>query len=102
MANENLRDLLLCHKGHDNPITAREIALALGLPTRNTQFAVRQMITAVMQDHGIPICSNSRGFFVAETADELLKYERTLIARQRAIRKRQILVSENFSNWCLK
>lgn len=75
-------------------MTARDIAIAVGFPTKGTQVEVRKAITELIEIQGQPIISVGKGFtftnkkgMVSTYADNLENRKQGLERRIKAVRK---------------
>jgi hypothetical protein len=68
---------------------ARFIADALGLSRGRTAEFIREL-ARLANANGIPVCSCSKGFFLAETQGELDDYVANLFSREHGLRCRII------------
>lgn len=74
------------HKG--TYLTAKELAKRAGYPEKGTQVTLRKDITTLIESAGIPIISNTQGFKLATTQQELEYYKTLLEVRMRGLQKR--------------
>lgn len=72
------RLLAFIPEGEDNAISMYALSSFLGLSERQT----RKIVELARLDGNV-ICSNDSGYFVPETVEELLRYERRVRARIR-------------------
>ena len=63
-----------------------------------TSYTTRRLIEEVMDDTGLPIASNSKGYFIIETTDEYWDYIDNLNSRIKGIEKRIGIVTHAFDN----
>ena len=98
---EQVKNILLDHKGSDNAITSTDIDLQLGgLDYDSTNRTVRRYIEELLYE-GMPIGSCSKGYYVITSKDELDTYINNLSARIKGIQDRQISLIENFGKYLL-
>lgn len=76
------------HRGHQNAITARELADYMEIPERKVRLIIRELIA-----DGVPIASsteNMKGYFIIETRAEADTYAQSLRNRliEDALRRR--------------
>ena len=60
--------LKLYGRGKDNAITSKTIEITFGM----TGFALRRAIN-ILRSEGVPICSGRRGYYYAETYDDIFE-----------------------------
>lgn len=79
-------------EGRKNAITAKDIALKVGLPSANSQVTVRSFITELIIEDGALIASSTKkpaGFFKIASEDELTEYIASLENRIKEIENRK-------------
>ena len=69
--------------------SARQIAQAVGLPTKDTCVSVRKAITELVTFDGEPIISTGKGFLLATTVEQLDRYDQSLDLRVQGIMRRR-------------
>ena len=69
--------------------SARQIAKAVGLPTKDTCVQVRQAITELVTFDSEPIVATGKGFLLADTTSQLDHYDRVLDQRIQGIMRRR-------------
>jgi biotin operon repressor len=74
---ERIWEVIRLHRGKDNAVTGKQIAEWTGL---EYDF-IRSVISHLVNDHGYLIASNSRGYFIPETAEEIFEATRSLRRR---------------------
>lgn len=79
--------------GREKAKTADELADQIGTPQERTQLPIRELAEKANQE-GFPVCSCSRGFFLADSREDLLIYSRSLAHRALALLERSVTVSE--------
>jgi ABC-type uncharacterized transport system ATPase subunit len=97
---ERAKEILLDHRGADDPITSRELSERLtdadevgSFP--ETRFLVRNI---VLEDQ-IPVASTQNGYFVIEHEQELEEYVDNLEQRILGISERKFAVQRAANEW---
>lgn len=76
---ERIWEAIRLYRGRDNAVTGKQIAEWTGL---EYDF-IRSVISHLVNDHNYLIASNSKGYYVPETAEEI--FEATKSLRRRGI-----------------
>ncbi len=76
-------------RGKQNAKTTDQIARAVGLRLTTENTKVRDAIRRLVFEEHIPIVGSSRGYFVAQSADEVKSAARSLQRRKRKIAQRE-------------
>jgi hypothetical protein len=86
-------------KGKENAISAKNLAISLGLPSNNQQVILRKIIKIAIEEDGELIGSTTstpQGFFWIENKEELISYLDSLENRiKKTINRRNSLIE----NW---
>lgn len=98
-AKEQVKELLLDHRGADNPITSREISNKLKKSEVGSFPETRELIREIVLEDEIPIASSSNGYYVIETEQELKDYIDQLEQRILGISERRFAVHKAANNW---
>lgn len=77
---QQIREILQCHKGQDNPITSSRI----GFFTRLEPRTIRKIIHELRLE-GELICSDGDGYYLPETVEEARRSMATFSARFKAM-----------------
>ena len=96
---QEVKDILLDHRGADDPITSREINEELDLDSVGSFPNTRAVIRDIVIHDEIPIAGSSMGYYVIETEDELRDYVDQLDRRARNIMERRIAVLKAAEEW---
>lgn len=96
---DEVRELLLEHRGSDNPITSREINEIVGLDDIGSFPSTRAVIREIVMEDRIPIAGSSQGYYVIETEDELEDYIENLENRITNIAERRYGVLRAVRDW---
>ena len=96
---EKMRDVLLAHRGKDNAIAAIEISSMLGLPLEATQSTCRKLIHKTANFYHLPLFSSKKGFYIAQTKEELREYNENIQQRINGMIHNRDVVNANFKKW---
>lgn len=96
---EEVKDLLLEHRGADDPITSREINAHVNLDSVGSFPSTRAVVREIVMEDEIPIAGSSNGYYVIETEDELEGYLENLENRITNIAERRYGVLKAVSEW---
>lgn len=86
---EEVKDIILDHRGSDNQISSREINDQIGVDDIGSFPTTRAIIRELILEDNIPIASGGNGYFVIETEDELKDYINSLESRMLSIADRK-------------
>jgi hypothetical protein len=98
-ARERVKELLLAHRGADNPITSREINDEIDEDTVGSFPETRMLVRDIIVEDGIPIASSNDGYYVVETEQELFEYIDNLDSRILSIADRKAAVLSAADDW---
>ena len=93
---EKIRDILSYHKGAENKITSREIASLLGIVEDATTSSTRALLLKAAEKYELPLAADADGYYILDTEEEFLRYDRNLQRRISGIEKRRKIIEENF------
>lgn len=79
--HEQIRDILLQHRGKFNAITSKEISRMMGFPMEDTQSKSRKTIRETIEMFGLPVISCNKGYYIAETDEEMEEYNSNIQRR---------------------
>lgn len=94
--HEKIRDVLLQHRGKNNAITSKEISSIMGFPMEDTQAKSRKEIHKTAEIYNLPLLSCGRGFYIANSQQELNEYNQNIDDRINGMEKTRQTVNENF------
>lgn len=94
--DEKIKDILLQHRGKSNAITSKKISESMGFPMEDTQAVCRNAIHKTAIKYGLPLLSCNKGFYIAETEQELDEYNKNIDKRIREMDCNRNIVNENF------
>ena len=95
---DKLKEILLQHKGKANAITSKEISRKMGFPMEDTQSVSRKAIWKTAKHFGLPLISCNKGYFIAETDDEITEYKSSIQNRIDGMKKREKEPSKTIRN----
>lgn len=87
-------EILVEHRGQDNPITSGEIAGRTGLDTLDSTPRTRGVIRRLECEHDFPVASGGTGYYLIEEHGEVRDYLQNLESRKQGIKKRQEAVKD--------
>lgn len=96
---ERVREILLNHRGADNPVSSREINDEIGVDSIGSFPSTRAIIRELVLDDKIPIASSNQGYYVVETEDELAEYIENLSTRIDSIAERRFAIQRAAKEW---
>lgn len=97
--SEKIKNILLDHRGRKNAIAAKRISEAMNFPMEDTQAVSRQAIWDTAAEYGLPVISCNKGYFIAETDEEMAAYNANYEKRIKGMKKTQAMANENFERW---
>lgn len=97
--SEKIKDILMEHRGRKNAIAAKRISEAMGFPMEDTQSVSRQAIWDTAEEYGLPLISCNKGYFIAQTDEEMEDYNANYEKRISGMRKTQKMANENYARW---
>ncbi|MCL9818392.1 hypothetical protein [Natronocalculus amylovorans] len=95
---DQIREMLLDHRGSDNPISSREISDELGIDEVESFPVTRGLIKEILKEDKIPVAGYSQGYFVIETEEELEDYLDNLDSRAMNTIQRKYLIKNAASD----
>ncbi len=93
---EQVKDILLRHKGRANRITSAQIANLLGIIEDDTHAGTRAIILETAEIYGLPLAADSGGYYIIETQEEYDSYMNNLDSRQKGIERRKEIITKNY------
>lgn len=82
-------EILVEHRGSDNPITSGEIADRTGLDTLDSTPRTRGVIRKLECEYDFPVASGGTGYYLVQEHGEVRDYLQNLESRKQGIKKRQ-------------
>lgn len=82
-------EILVDHRGEDNPITSREIADETGLDSLDSTPCTRGVLRRLECEHDLPIASSNKGYYLIEEHGEARDYLQNLESRKQGIEQRK-------------
>ena len=96
---ERVYDYMRGRLGEHNAVTANIIERECGVPHTNGNSTLRRIISMVCDKYDIPIISNTNGYFVASTREELMDYLLNLELRIKGIIERKDMLKRAFESY---
>ena len=97
--SEKIKDILMDHRGKKNAIASKRISEAMGFPMEDTQAVSRQAIWSTAEEYGLPLVSCNRGYFIAETDDEIEEYNKNIQKRIYGMEKTRKKANQYYKEW---
>ena len=97
--SEKIKDILMDHSGKKNAIASKRISEAMGFPMEDTQSVSRQAIWSTAEEYGLPLVSCNKGYFIAETDDEIEAYNQNIQKRITGMEKTREMANQNYKRW---
>ncbi len=94
--HKKIKDILEQHCGKENAIASHYISEIMGYPMEDTQAVGRKEIHETAEEYDLPLLSCSKGFYLAETEDELAEYNENIDSRILEMDRKRKLVNESF------
>ena len=94
-----IKEILLDHKGKQNPISAGKIGKALNIPENDTVATTRSLITKLIKRTHLPIGSSENGYYIMQTEEELNDVMQDLNGRILGIYERINKLISNFNEY---
>ena len=98
-ARERVKEILLEHRGADDPISSREISEILDKREVGSFPETRMLIRDIMLEDQIPVASSNSGYYVIETEEELKDYVDQLESRILGMSERKYAVQRAANEW---
>lgn len=93
---KKINEILSQHRGKTNAITSKKISASMGFPMEDTQAVSRKNIHETAEEYNLPLLSCNKGFYIAETQEELDEYNQNIDSRISKMDKKRNLVNENY------
>lgn len=97
--SEKIKNILMKHCGRKNAIASKRISEAMGFPMEDTQSVSRQAIWDTAEEYGLPLISCNKGYFIAQTDEEMAAFNENYEKRIRGMRKTQEMANKNYEEW---
>lgn len=94
-----MKDLLLAHRGHENPISAREINEVIEVDTVGSFPRTRELVRELLFEEEIPVAGGNAGYYIVETEAELTEYIENLDSRIGNIAERRYAIRRAAQGW---
>ena len=96
---EQIRDILLDHKGINNAIKSPDIAKLIGIKPGASNRKIRKLITETIRRYKIPVAAHThKGYFFIENREEFTNYLSTLDSWIKEIENRKTLILISYYN----
>ena len=93
MSIEQVRDILLDHKGKKNAIKSKEIAKQINIDRGPSNVTIRTKILETIKTYKIPVAGNpALGYFLITNKEELKEYQKSLQSRINKIFERSLIM----------
>lgn len=93
---EQIKDILLQHKGRQNPVTSAEIASKIGIIEDDTHAQTRALILECAEKYELPLAASNRGYYLILNQQEYDEYMDNLDLRLAGIEERKRIITKNF------
>ena len=97
--NSKIRDILMLHRGKENPVTSKEISQEMGFSMEDTQAFCRKAIRETAKEYGLPLVSSNKGYFLANTDEELEIFNKNIEKRIKGMEKSREMANKNYREW---
>ncbi|MFC6723091.1 hypothetical protein ACFQE1_01525 [Halobium palmae] len=94
-----MKEILLNHRGSDNPISSREINEEIDEDNIGSFPGTRAIIRDIVLEDRIPIAGGHNGYYVIETEEELEDYLDNLTSRINGMAERRWGVQRAANEW---
>lgn len=94
---EEVKNILMQHRGETNAITSGKIADKVGINEDDTHPKTRKIIREIEERDNLPVLACNKGYYIAKTKEELNKYTKNLDNRIKGIKKRKELTIKNYN-----
>lgn len=94
--HKRIKDILEQHCGKRNAIASHVISEEIGYPMEATQAVSRKEIHATAEEYDLPLLSCNKGFYLAETEEELAEYNENIDSRIHEMDRKRNLVNDSF------
>jgi len=94
--HEQIKDILLEHRGKENQIPAPEIADRIGVEPGASGRNIRKLIFETIRKYNLPFAGSNRGYFFIESKEELKDYIKSLYSRNYENMKRATIITAAF------
>jgi len=97
--SEKIKAILIEHRGKSNAIASKRISEAMRFPMEDTQSVSRKAIWDTAEEYGLPLISCSKGFFIAQTDEEMAEYNANIQKRIDGMERTRKMANKNFEEW---
>ena len=92
--SKKIRDILMEHRGKANAIPSKEISREMGFPMEDTQSVSRRAIWETAEEYGLPLVASRKGYFLAQTDEEMEEYNNNIQKRIDGMEKTRKMVNK--------
>ena len=93
--HKRIKHILEQHCGKRNAIASHVISEEIGYPMEATQAVSRKEIHATAEEYDLPLLSCNKGFYLAETEEELAEYNENIDSRIHEMDRKRNLVNDS-------
>lgn len=93
---EQIKNILLLHKGKRNPITSAEIAIEIGIVEDDTHAKTRSLILECAEKYKLPLAAYNKGYYLISNQQEYDEYMANLDLRSAGIEERKRIITKNY------
>lgn len=96
---EQIKNILMQHRGKSNAITSGEIAVMVGINEDDTHAQTRAMILDAVIRYNLPLAADNTGYYLITNDLEYYDYMKNLNSRIVEISERKNLITRNYGLW---
>ena len=96
---EQIKDILIEHKGKKKRITASTIAAKIGIVENATYAKTRALIFECAKTHKLPLAADTKGYYLITNKNEYDDYIKNLNSRIAGIEERKRIITKNYKEW---
>ena len=93
---DKVANVIIEHIGKKSPITAKSICNIVGFETKANTLYCRQVLNEVSRTYDLPIIASHKGFYIAETHEEVQEYISFLDTTIKGMEERKAMILEIF------
>lgn len=94
---EQIKNILMQHRGKSNAITSGEIAVMVGINEDDTHAKTRAMILEAARKYNLPLAADNTGYYLITNKEEYDDYMDNLNSRIIEINERKDLITRNYN-----
>lgn len=96
---DEIKAILIQCKGKSNAMTSKRISVRINFPMEDTQVKTRTAIWETAKIFELPLISCSKGYFIAETDNEMNEYNSNIQSRIDGMEETRRMTNENYHKW---